>query len=83
MSIYNIFGVALLLKVSTVFRYQIYINRSVMIVNRAIIVYLIGIILSATTNYEWEKIDLLDILVHVIGFGIVIFGNLIYFGYFS
>jgi len=54
-----------------------------MVVNRSIIVYIVGIII--TISYDpysnlWEIIEFWDILVHIIGFGIVIFGELVYFG---
>lgn len=65
-----------------------YINalaRSICDVTRTILVWIVGIIVTLTAgatypNYRWEIVDGLAIGVELLGFGVLVLGNLIYNG---
>ncbi len=75
-TIYNISGV-------TVTKYINALARSICDVTRTILIWAVGIIVTLTAgsvypNYKWEIVDGLSIGLQLIGFVILIIGNLIY-----
>ena len=75
---FNITGV-------TVTKYINALARSICDVTRTILVWIAGIIVTLTAgsvypNYRWEIVDGLAIGIQLIGFVILVFGNLIYNG---
>ena len=57
--------------------------RSICDVTRTVLVWIVGIIVTVTAgssrpNYKWELIDGVAIALQLVGFGVLIFGNLIY-----
>lgn len=67
----------------TVTKYLSSLTRSIVDVIRTIIVWLIGIIITVTIgreeqNYRWESVNIRGIGVELVGFMILVIGNLIY-----
>jgi hypothetical protein len=67
----------------TVTKYINALARSICDVTRTVIVWIVGIIITLSAgenrpNYKWELIDAGAILVQLLGFGVLIAGNLIY-----
>lgn len=65
-----------------------YINalaRSIADVTRTVLIWIVGIIITATAgrdhvNYKWQTLDLTAIAIQFVGFVILILGNLVYNG---
>ena len=73
-AIFNVCGVNVTKHVSS-------LARSVVDVSRTVIVWIIGIILTATTSskyYKWENLNAGAIVVEAVGFVILVLGNCIY-----
>lgn len=69
----------------TVTKYINALARSICDVTRTVIVWIVGIIISVSAgvnrpNYKWELIDGAAITIQLLGFSILIGGNLIYNG---
>lgn len=67
----------------TVTKYINALARSICDVTRTVIVWIIGIIITVSAgktrpNYKWELIDGAAITIQLLGFGVLIAGNLIY-----
>lgn len=67
----------------TVTKYINALARSICDVTRTVIVWIVGIIITVSAgvnkpNYKWELIDGVAITIQLLGFGVLIFGNLIY-----
>ncbi len=67
----------------TVTKYINALARSICDVTRTVIVWIVGIIITVSAgvnkpNYRWELIDGAAIGIQLIGFGVLILGNLIY-----
>ena len=61
-------------------KYMNAVARSIGDVSRTVLVWIIGIIVAASTNYpnyEWEDIGIRSILIQLFGFSILILGNLV------
>jgi amino acid transporter len=63
-----------------------YINalaRAVCDVSRTVIIWLVGIIVTLTVgqrqaNYLWEKTEVLAVLLQLVGYALIVLGNLVY-----
>ncbi len=67
----------------TVTKYINALARSICDVTRTVIVWIVGIIITVSAgvnkpNYKWKLIDGVAITIQLLGFGVLIFGNLIY-----
>lgn len=70
-SLYNIFGV-------NVTKHASSLTRSVVDTIRTIFIWAIGLIVTATTSRVWENTSYMANLIELIGFAILVLGNIIY-----
>jgi hypothetical protein len=84
---FNMAGVSVTKYVSSVARFYIYIYiyiyihiifRSVVDVTRTVIVWLVGLIVTFSSDNQWENTLWYAILLEFIGFVILVIGNLVY-----
>lgn len=70
-ALFNLFGVNVTKHVSAV-------ARTVVDAVRTVLIWGIGLIVTLTTNKEWENISIYANLVELVGFAFLVFGNLVY-----
>jgi hypothetical protein len=59
------------------------VARSICDVSRTVLIWTVGIIITVTVgvneeNYRWERTQVGAILIQILGFVLLVFGNLIY-----